>query len=1411
MPGGPLQAQGAEIIFPENGEDAVATFTATDPENAGAIAWSLDGDDAADFEIGETSGVLTFAEVPDYEDAADNDTNNVYAVTVVATDADGMTTDEAVTVTVTNVDEAGTVELSAVAPYPGVSLTTTHTDPDGQIAGAEWQWSRSRSKNSLNYADIENAEAAAYSPTSGDVGWYLRATVTYNDGEGEGKVAMATSVHTVQSTNVPNADPVFPDQDPDTAGDQSDTAARMVEENTAAGVDVGLPVAADDDDNDILTYTLGDTAADDAFDIEPATGQITTKAELDADDTATYRVTVTATDPAGMTDSITVTITVTGVNEPPEITGDVDDYAENGTGNVASFTATDPENASPAPTFDLSGADAALFDLSAGGVLTFNDSPNYEMPGDADTDNTYELTVGARDADGNRGARDIEVKVTNEDEAGTVTLSAVQPRVGVPVTASLTDIDGQVSGVTWQWSAGGSDIDDATSDTYTPAADDSGTLTATAMYTDPQGSEKTASAGSAQTVAADTRNKAPVFADQDDETDGIQNDAAERTVEENTAAPNPVSGGAVTATDPNTDDTVSYTLGGADASSFDIGLTSGQITVGTGTELDYETKSSYMVTVIATDSFGVTASIPVTITVTDINEGPEVTGRDRVDFPENGEDAVATFTATDPENAGAIAWSLDGDDAADFEIGETSGVLTFAEVPDYEDAADNDTNNVYAVTVVATDADGMTTDEAVTVTVTNVDEAGTVELSAVAPYPGVALTATHSDLDGSVVGAEWQWSRSRSKNSLNYADIENAEAAAYSPTSGDVGWYLRATVTYNDGEGEGKVAMATSVHTVQSTNVPNADPVFPDQDPDTAGDQSDTAARMVEENTAAGVDVGLPVAADDDDNDILTYTLGDTAADDAFDIEPATGQITTKAELDADDTATYRVTVTATDPAGMTDSITVTITVTGVNEPPEITGDVDDYAENGTGNVASFTATDPENASPAPTFDLSGADAALFDLSAGGVLTFNDSPNYEMPGDADTDNTYELTVGARDADGNRGARDIEVKVTNEDEAGTVTLSAVQPRVGVPVTASLTDIDGQVSGVTWQWRIGGSDIEDATSDTYTPAADDSGTLTATAMYTDPQGSEKTASAGSAQTVAADTRNKAPVFADQDDETDGIQNDAAERTVEENTAAPNPVNGGAVTATDPNTDDTVSYTLGGADASSFDIGLTSGQITVGTGTELDYETKSSYMVTVIATDSFGVTASIPVTITVTDINEGPEVMVEDLGDPQPANNAPAFDAATAERSVAENTAAGMDIGAPVAATDADAGDTLTYTLGGADMASFDIDSASGQLMTQAALDFETTPSYTVTVTATDDADPSASDTITVTITVTNVDEVVGGDTLVARYDADNSGGIDKPEVLKAINDYLFGVGDDAITKTEVLSLINSYLFG
>ena len=149
----------------------------------------------------------------------------------------------------------------------------------------------------------------------------------------------------------------------------------------------------------------------------------------------------------------------------------------------------------------------------------------------------------------------------------------------------------------------------------------------------------------------------------------------------------------------------------------------------------------------------------------------------------------------------------------------------------------------------------------------------------------------------------------------------------------------------------------------------------------------------------------------------------------------------------------------------------------------------------------------------------------------------------------------------------------------------------------------------------------------------------------------------------------------------------------RAVAENTAADTNI-GSAVAATDPD-DDTLTYTLSGTDAESFRIDGTTGQLR--TNAALDYEAKTSYSVTITVSDS-KLTDTIDVTITVMDVNE---------------NRAPAFtDGSSTTRAVAENTGSGQNIGSAVSATDLNA-DTLTYTLGGADAASFSIDNTNGQL--------------------------------------------------------------------------------------------------
>ena len=114
------------------------------------------------------------------------------------------------------------------------------------------------------------------------------------------------------------------------------------------------------------------------------------------------------------------------------------------------------------------------------------------------------------------------------------------------------------------------------------------------------------------------------------------------------------------------------------------------------------------------------------------------------------------------------------------------------------------------------------------------------------------------------------------------------------------------------------------------------------------------------------------------------------------------------------------------------------------------------------------------------------------------------------------------------------------------------------------------------------------------------------------------------------------------------------------------------------------------------------------------------------------------------------------------PPHTNQAPVFiNGASTTRSVAETTTAGRNIGAPVAATDADS-DGLTYSISGTDAAVFNVVATNGQLRTKDALNHESRDSYSFTMSVTDgkdvhgNADTTIDDTITVTVTIDDVDE-------------------------------------------------------
>ena len=150
--------------------------------------------------------------------------------------------------------------------------------------------------------------------------------------------------------------------------------------------------------------------------------------------------------------------------------------------------------------------------------------------------------------------------------------------------------------------------------------------------------------------------------------------------------------------------------------------------------------------------------------------------------------------------------------------------------------------------------------------------------------------------------------------------------------------------------------------------------------------------------------------------------------------------------------------------------------------------------------------------------DVTAAEASAIPTPAGTtrqVLEFKDKPDYEKPMDANKDNVYEVTIKVFDGEATT-TKDVTVKVTNKQEDGKVVVAPVQARIGIELTATLTDSDIVTYGPKWQWQRRMVDdcmaaattddrwisIHGANSDTFTPREGDYGyCLNAVATYND----------------------------------------------------------------------------------------------------------------------------------------------------------------------------------------------------------------------------------------------------------------------------------------------------------------------
>jgi hypothetical protein len=450
-------------------------------------------------------------------------------------------------------------------------------------------------------------------------------------------------------------------------------------------------------------------------------------------------------------------------------------------------------------------------------------------------------------------------------------------------------------------------------------------------------------------------NEAPAF----------KNESYEFEIAENTTADITTFIGTVEAVDPDSYNAsfseLTYSLEeGGDADFFTLDPFSHEITYKDGTVFDFETKSSYEFNVSVTDG-SFTATVPVTVKVTDVNEEPEFaktsyefTVAENSDVTSFAESIVAVDPDVSAEN-GTLIYSLDGDDAESFVIDESTGEITAKDnvTFDYEAMA------FYSFSVVVTD--GLYTKSVpIVISVTDVNEepkfANEGYDFVVAENDALAflVSVAAEDPDANIDYASLTYSIEKEESGL--FEINKSTGDIYASEGASFDYETKSSYSFevvvSDGEFENRVPV-----TVNVTNVDEA-PIFPN---------GLTTVFTVDEDALVGKLVGTVIATDDDCKGNFsetcakpTYSLspfvGSEANSDAFTIDDS-GNIKLAGTLDFDTKSVYEYHVIATDGenAELSSSIDVTINVFNITNKPTIADD------GKTGyDVAENTATDKE-------------------------------------------------------------------------------------------------------------------------------------------------------------------------------------------------------------------------------------------------------------------------------------------------------------------------------------------------------------------------------------------------------------------------------------------------------------------
>lgn len=805
------------------------------------------------------------------------------------------------------------------------------------------------------------------------------------------------------------------------------------------------------------------------------------------------------------------------------------------------------------------------------------------------------------------------------------------------------------------------------------------------------------------------------------------------TVAENAALRTTVGTFSTTDTEDTVQTAFAYTLVSGDGSTDNGSFTIEGNVLKLNAVQNFESKSSLSIRVETKDSGNATFQKAFTITVTNVNESPDITSGSAVNYAENGTGIVYTAAGTDPEGD-SIAWSISGTDAALFDMDPTSGALTFSSAPDFEAPSDAGGNNIYDLTIVATSAGSAASQKSLAVTVTNVNEAPSITSEGTATFAengtGTVYTGAASDVDA---GSTFTWEIGGTDSALftigttsgllSFNSAPNFE----SPQDADGNNIYSLNVTVSDGALTDTKPLAVTV-----TNV-NESPVI------TSG-----AAVNYAEN---GTGVVYTATGTDPEDESITWSIGGTDAA-LFEIDANSGELTfiiaPNYEVPNDDGANhiYDLTIIATSAGTPASQKSLAVTVTNVNEAPAITsGLTAAFDENGIGTVYTGMASDVDVPSTF-VWTISGADAALFTMdSVTGQLAFIDYPNYEQPADTNGDNIYSLTVTVSDGE-LTDTKSLSITVNNVNEPPTAILL---PNMNVTENAS---IGTEVTTLSAEDEDAGNTFTYALVDDKGGEDNASFTISGNKLLTNTLFDYDTKNSYNIRIQCTDNTGLSR------DETFTISIDEFNYTptnitlsnaqVNENTPAPCVVGSFGTVDANASTDFTYMLVSGTGDTDNACFTIDSGVLQL--ESTPNYEVQNEYSIRVRTTDIGNLYFEKQFTITVNDVAEAPVITSPGTVD-FPENAVGTVYTATSE--------------------DEDAGASATWSIiGGTDAGAFSINSATGQLTFNAPKNFESPESangdnvYSVILQVSDGALSAAQG---LDVTVTNVNETPSDITL------------------------------------------------